>query len=148
LNFQDEDFLMGSQPDDSTLFLPPDTIEIRQTDNRGLGVFALRDLFDDELIERSPVLLFPENDLYSPEGTAFIADYVFVWGGGNVGLSLGFGSLYNHSFHPNAIYEDVEIVELPCKQFVAIRDISRGEEITINYNGDPEDQTPVGFDVL
>ena len=28
--------------------------------------------------------------------------YVFEWGEGKVALALGFGSLYNHSYRPNA----------------------------------------------
>jgi SET domain-containing protein len=33
-------------------------------------------------------------------------------------------------------------------EFSAIRDIQKGEEITMNYNGLPEDKTPVWFDVV
>lgn len=32
-------------------------------------------------------------------------------------------------------------------EFIARREIDRGEELTINYNWDPEDKTPVGFEV-
>ncbi len=31
---------------------------------------------------------------------------------------------------------------------MAIRDIAQGEEIVVNYNGEPADQTPVWFKVL
>jgi uncharacterized protein len=34
------------------------------------------------------------------------------------------------------------------KLFTAIRDIGAGEEITVNYNGEPGDETPVGFEVV
>ena len=60
-------------------------------------------------------------------------------------LALGYGSLYNHSYRPNARYVDLSE---RTKLFTAIRDIAAGEEITVNYNGEPEDQTPVGFDVV
>jgi len=30
--------------------------------------------------------------------------------------------------------------------FVAIRPIATGDEITVNYNGDPEDKSPITFD--
>jgi SET domain-containing protein len=41
-------------------------------------------------------------------------------------------------------------VDLPdrTKLFTAIRNIAAGEEITVNYNGEPGDRTPVGFDVV
>jgi hypothetical protein len=32
--------------------------------------------------------------------------------------------------------------------FTAIRDIAAGEEITVNDNGEPGDETPVGFEVV
>ena len=34
------------------------------------------------------------------------------------------------------------------KVFMAIRDIAHGEEIVVNYNGEPGDKTPVWFKVL
>jgi hypothetical protein len=54
-------------------------------------------------------------------------------------MVLGFGSLYNHSYTPNATYvkkPDERVVE-----FVALQDIGSSEEITVNYNnGDPDDK--------
>ena len=49
-------------------------------------------------------------------------------------LALGHGSLYNHSFRPNARYDDVGP---QTKEFTAMRDIAPGQEITVNYNGEP-----------
>ena len=60
-------------------------------------------------------------------------------------LALGYGSLYNHSYQPNARYDDESG---QTKVFTAIRDIEAGEEITVNYNGEPEDESPVGFEVV
>jgi SET domain-containing protein len=57
----------------------------------------------------------------------------------------GYGSLYNHSYRPNARYVDLAG---RTKLFTAIRDIAAGEEITVNYNGEPGDETPVGFEVV
>ena len=119
-------------------------VEIRESPNRGLGVFAVTDIEAGATIERAPVLEFPTNDLYSPAGTALIASYVFARSADTVGLTLGFGSLYNHSWSPNATYED-----LPgnVKHFYAVEAIKAGEEVTINYNGSVDDDSPVGFDV-
>ena len=60
-------------------------------------------------------------------------------------VALGYGSLYNHSYQPNARYDDVGRL---TKVFSALRDIEPGEEITVNYNGKPGDRGPVGFDVV
>ena len=71
--------------------------------------------------------------------------YVFEWGEGKVALALGFGSLYNHSYRPNARYNDVGP---QTKAFQALRDIAPGEEITVNYNGEPARRRKVWFDVV
>ena len=59
-------------------------------------------------------------------------------------LALGFGSLYNHSYRPNARYDDVGP---QAKSFTALRDIAPGEEITVNYNGEPGRRKKVWFDL-
>ncbi len=59
---------------------------------------------------------------------------------------MGYGSLYNHSYTPNAVYQvnDQEMII----QFNALRNIQVGEEITINYNRNPGDRSPVWFEVI
>lgn len=68
--------------------------------------------------------------------------YVFNWGESSTALALGFGSLYNHSFTPNATTLETadELV------ITALRDIDPGEEIFINYTG--TDTSGVWFDDL
>ncbi|HNE48113.1 MAG TPA: SET domain-containing protein-lysine N-methyltransferase, partial [Saprospiraceae bacterium] len=59
-------------------------------------------------------------------------------------IALGYGSLYNHSYNPNARYEvdfDEEVI-----RFYTLSTIKAGGEITVNYNGDWQDQNPVWFD--
>ena len=60
-------------------------------------------------------------------------------------MNLGYGSLYNHSCEPNARYDDEKG---QSKVLKAIRNVAPGEEITVNYNGDPPDKTPVWFKVM
>ena len=117
---------------------------VQETENRGLGVFARKAIPENTVIERVPVLVFPTKFLWHPEETSPLADYVFTWDDDTVAIALGYGSLYNHSFTPNASYEDWGRNN---KRFIAIQDIAAGEEITINYNADPDDRTPVGFEV-
>jgi uncharacterized protein len=73
-----------------------------------------------------------------------MSDYCFVWGRGTMAVALGYGSLYNHSYQPNARYDDEKG---QIKVFTAIRDIPLGEEIVVNYNREPGDQSPVWFKV-
>jgi SET domain-containing protein len=119
-----------------------DLIHVKQARGKGRGVFARQFIPEGTVFERVPVLVIPEDEILEQPG--MLSHYVFEWGKGTVALALGFGSMYNHSFNPNARYDDVG---RQTKIFTALRDISAGEEVTINYNGDESDQSPVGFDV-
>lgn len=66
-------------------------------------------------------------------------------GGDNMALALGMGSLYNHAYRPNACY--IKNFESAMMEYVALRDIAPDEEITINYNSDPNDLDPLWFAV-
>ena len=70
--------------------------------------------------------------------------YYFWWPPAGAALALGYGSLYNHAYHPTARFDldpDHGVI-----LFTAIQPISRNQEITINYNGEAGDLTPVWFD--
>ncbi len=111
----------------------------------GLGVFAAAPLSEGSIIEVCPVLLFPKAQLAAIRQTV-LDDYYFDWGddGEWYAFALGYGSLYNHSFQPNADYGmdfDHQTIEI-----YALRDIEPGEEIFINYNGSPENREPLWFE--
>ncbi len=110
----------------------------------GRGVFTHADISEGSLLEVCPVLLIPKTQVEVIHNTV-LHDYYFLWGDAQdeAAIVLGFGSLYNHSFLPNAEY--IIDYEQETFDFVAIRDIKAGEEITVNYNGDPYEQTPLWF---
>jgi SET domain-containing protein len=122
-----------------------DAIEVKEIKGKGRGVFARRAIRNGEVIERVPVIVLPLSDITTPTGPTRTAGYCFEWSGGKVAMALGYGSLYNHSFRPNARYDPRS---RQINVFRAIRDIAAGEEILINYNGEPDDLTPVWFEVL
>jgi SET domain-containing protein len=132
-------------PDSEDQMTHSDAIEVKRVKGKGRGVFALRSIRDGELIERVPVVVLKTNDVKDSEGWTGLAAYCFHWTKGTLALALGYGSLYNHSYRPNARYDDLEG---QIKEFIAIRNIEPGEEITVNYNGEPEDDSPVGFKVV
>lgn len=119
-------------------------IEVKYTARKGRGVFATTFIPEGTEVERVPVLVMPSDDVLSGSAGEVLQNYVFEWGRGTVALALGFGSIYNHSYQPNARYDDVG---RQTKVYTALRDIKAGEEVTINYNGHQDDDTPVGFDV-
>ena len=120
-------------------------IEVKRIKGKGRGVFALRAIVAGEIIEQVPVLVLDRTDVEDEDSWTGLAGYCFEWGKGKVALALGYGSLYNHSYQPNALYEDSG---KQTKTYRAIRNIAAAEEITINYNGEPHNETPVGFDVI
>ncbi|HMF56032.1 MAG TPA: SET domain-containing protein [Pyrinomonadaceae bacterium] len=121
-------------------------LEVRSTSEKGRGVFACTGFTRGEVIEVSPVIVIPAEQWHHIEPTV-LALYIFNFGpqGEHAAIALGFGSLYNHSFSPNAEY--VKSWEERLIRFIALRDIEAGEEITVNYNGSPGDRTPIWFDV-
>src|SRR3954454_11449871 len=123
-------------------FTHSDSIEVKRIKGKGRGVFARRLIRRGESIEKVPMLVLP---VEQSEGGSVVSDYCFAWGRGTVALALGYGSLYNHSYRPNARYDDVGP---QTKEFTALRDIRPGEEITVNYNGEPRSRKSVWFEVV
>lgn len=127
-------------------FAPP-LLEVRQSPGKGRGVFASERIVTGQLIERAPVIAFSKEQWTLVEKTLFY-DYIFDWGPGREGgaLVLGFGSIYNHDYQPNAFYIRKEAEDY--LEFYALTDIPAGEEITVNYNGKPDCQDPLWFSPL
>lgn len=119
-------------------------LEIKKTKNKGRGVFALTSFTIDSLIEQCYVIVCPSKDKKSVLNTKF-KNYVFDWGGGCVALALGYGSLYNHSYSPNAYYE-IDKNEKVIN-FYSLKHIWKGDEVTINYNGEVDNENGLWFDV-
>ena len=107
--------------------------------NAGRGVFAKEKIRSGELIESCPTLvLHGPKDRRNLRKTGLV-NYYFLWGldHDRVAICLGWGSIYNHSFSPNARYE--KMTNDDRMDFYALCDIETGEEITVNYNGAPTD---------
>ncbi|MFA4835435.1 MAG: SET domain-containing protein [Dehalococcoidia bacterium] len=111
---------------------------ISQVDGKGRGVFTKRRFAKGEVIELAHVIVLTE-DPWELLNQTTMGDYYFSWGESACAIALGFGSLYNHSDEPNS--ETVRYIDSATIEFVAIRDIEAGEEITHKY------QCPVWFEV-
>jgi len=112
-------------------------------ENGGRGIFAFANIEKGEIIERCPIIVINEDEVKLLEKSELL-NYYFMWGENKekVAICLGFGSLYNHSYEPNATYE--KFPEDNLIKFVAIKDIEKNEEITVNYNyGNPNDKKPL-----
>lgn len=120
-------------------------IEVKRAPGKGRGVFARQFIAAGTVFERVPLLVIPAREIPDDPNASLLWSYIFEYGRGTVALALGFGSLYNHSYEPNARYDDAG---MQIKEFTALRDIHAGEEITINYNGAEDVRDPVYFDVV
>ena len=118
-------------------------IKFKKSKLHGNGVFAVTDIKKNEIIEICPILILSKKDTKEIDKTN-LYNYYFAWGKNNSAISLGYGSLYNHSYEPNARYEDDFLNNRLI--FKSIKKIKKGEEITVNYNGDPEDKEKVWFE--
>lgn len=107
--------------------------------NGGRGVFAASDIKTGQLIEECPIIYLTEEDYVMAKQTT-LRNYHFLNGPENrSAIALGYGSLYNHSYAPNATYQ--KSLEEGLIIFSAIKDIKSDEEITVNYNyGNPDDK--------
>lgn len=122
-------------------------IEIRTTKDKGRGVFALRPFPVDTLLEQAPVIVMSATDRAHLDKT-LLHDYIFEWqpeGQHLCCMALGNVPVYNHSYSSNCEYfMNYERQEIEIR---TIRAVEAGEELTINYNGDWNDTTPVWFEV-
>ncbi|WP_341843386.1 SET domain-containing protein [Chitinophaga caseinilytica] len=119
---------------------------IQKTKEKGRGVFTREAIPAGTTIEVSPVLVLSNSDTQIADTTK-LHNYIFLWGVRETRscVALGYCSIYNHSYEPNCEYEmdfDAETMAIKTR-----RAIKKGEELQINYNGDPEDVSSVWFDV-
>jgi SET domain-containing protein len=125
----------------------PHALRWGESPGRGRGVFTVEAIAAGDTIELAPVLVFPTEDWERIVKT-ILNSYCYLWGEDlqEGAAGLGYASLYNHSFSPNARY--LRQVEMGVLQLIAVREIPPGDEILVNYNDDPEDKTPVWFEVV
>jgi SET domain-containing protein len=119
-------------------------LEIKNAGDKGRGMFAEEAIPADTIIEEAPVIVMSKADREHLDKT-LLHDYIFEWGinKDQCCMALGHIPVYNHSYRSNCEYfmdftDDTIMIK-------SVRDIAAGEELTINYNGDANDETPLWF---
>ena len=120
-------------------------IDVKAAGGKGRGVFTSKAIPVNTVVEISPVLVLKPKERKTLE-TTLLYHYVFEWGDTRrkAGMALGYISMYNHSYTSNCKYE-MDFDEMTMT-ITTVKAIKKGEELTINYNADPNDATPVWFD--
>jgi uncharacterized protein len=116
-------------------------------EKKGKGVFTNKKIKKNTILEIAPVIVMSLADKVHLDKT-LLHDYIFMWGKKEEHciMALGWVPMYNHSYSSNCMYEmDYVTNEIVIK---SVKDIKANEEITINYNGECNDDTKVWFDVL
>ncbi len=115
--------------------------------NAGRGVFAARDITKNEVVEICPILEVHIEDVFVLQESIMMTYYFsFDDAKDMVNIALGYGSIYNHSYNPNATYKKDSKEKV--LEFKAIKAIKKDEEITVNYNhGDPNNKEPLWEDI-
>lgn len=109
----------------------------------GRGVFALKDFKEGEIVEKCPVINITPKERKACEKT-ILNFYIYPWRSTRSGcVVLGYGSIYNHSFDPNADWK--QNFKEGVMTYRAIKPIKKGQEILINYNGEPDDTQPIDW---
>jgi uncharacterized protein len=128
----------------SDIILQPAGLSVQPSPIHGLGVFTNIPVKKGELIERAPLILLEITDKEYLQHTTLYHFYFVVNNKKTpVALGLGHSSLYNHSPNANALYK--VSLKKQSLDIIAARLIAAGEEITLNYNGRPDDPSTVYF---
>ena len=119
-------------------------LEVRQSLIHGRGVFCKTAFKPGQLIEKAPIILMDDKEKDMLRHSCLHHYYFLVNNTAKpIAMGLGYSALYNHAAGANARYS-INLINLSIS-IKACKKIVPGEEITINYNGRPNDSSPVYF---
>ena len=129
------------------ILFPSSKIYIAKSKISGLGVFARVKIRKGEIIEESPAIVIPKDQLEDIAKTEMVNYIFFDWQEKlkNGAVVLGYGSLFNHSENNSAEYEIFPAENLI--RFIAKIEINPDEEITTNYHGGDKKSSKLWFEV-
>lgn len=126
-------------------------IEVKYiSSKKGKGLFAKQQIKKGTIIDVANVILISNKD-YELIDKTIVSNYCFIWENPKykskykMALAMSICQFMNHSYTPNVRYEYQ--YKNDSIKFIAIRGISKDEELTMNYNGLVNDKSPVWFKV-
>lgn len=117
---------------------------------KGRGAFARKSIKKGTLVDVAHVVLIPNKD-YRKIKRTYLYNYCYIWEDPKYkpafknAITLSVSQFINHSYTPNLKY--LYDYDNRAIEFSAIKDIQKGEELTVNYNGLVDDTSPMWFKV-
>ena len=103
------------------------------------GMYCTEDIQRDSVIEICPIIVIPGEQAKEIVRGYVLYEYYFEWKRDAIAIALGYGSLYNHSPKPNAVFEPDYKGQYII--FKALADIPAGQEILVDYHaGNPDEK--------
>ncbi len=121
--------------------IPPLKVQVKISEGRGFGCFAIEKIEKEEVFEECYCLPITSGG-FSDYSFTFVKLNPITFDNQRLNesvLAMGFGSIYNHSNTPNSdwrIHKKYSEQGKRILQFFALRDIDKGEEIFIYYGGE------------
>ena len=103
------------------------------------GMYCTEDIQKESVIEICPIIIIPGEQAREIVRGYVLYEYYFEWKRDAIAIALGYGSLYNHSPKPNAVFEPDYKGQYII--FKALADIPAGQEILVDYHaGNPDEK--------
>ena len=116
----------------------------KPTVSKGWGVFTKDAIPKNTIIEISPVIVMTATEKKLLDQTSLF-NYIFDWKDDRCCMAMGLIPIYNHASPSNCEYfQDYEENTIFIK---TVCDIEAETELTINYNGDWDNEKEVWFEV-
>ncbi len=101
-------------------------------------MFCTEDIQSESVIEICPIIVIPGEQAREIVRGYVLYEYYFEWKKDSIALALGYGSLYNHSAQPNAVFEPDFKSQYII--FTSLKEIPAGQEILIDYHAGTPDE--------
>lgn len=114
--------------------------EIKEFIEFGRGLYAIQDIEGGETIHTCEIILLSPEETKLADEHKILANHRFAYSRFQDAVLLGYGSLFNGL--PEGYNVDFEVVFIdyrPMVKFITNRNISKGEQLFINYTYDPEE---------
>ena len=120
------------------------------SEKKGKGAIAKKPIKKGTIVDVAYVIPLPNKE-YKKVSQTVLYNYCYIWEDPKHkpeyknAIALSISQFINHSYKPNLKY--LYDYENKAIEFSAIKNISQGEELTVNYNALVDDKSPMWFEL-